>query len=167
MEMVYKFAEGSRIGGDPNVVGRALHRVREQYGSLTPPNIVEAARPDTSPLHRYFEWDNKAAAEQWRLQQARVLVCSVVTCAVDGEEARPVRSFISVNKAYEPLEVVMSDAGMRAQALHDVREGIKSMKNKLSAFEEFADVVESLNGAEVAASRHMKRKENRTRVAAR
>lgn len=154
--MVYKFVEGSRFAGNPNVVGKFLTQIKKQTGSLTPPVIVDAARPKKSPLHRYFEWDNSRAAERWRIQQARLLVCSVVTVSVDGEETTPVRSFISLNDNYEMLEVVMSDEQMRQQAIYEVNVVIKNLKEKISSFREFADVLEALEKASQAASKHFK-----------
>lgn len=46
-------------------------------GRLTPGDVVEAARPAESPLHDQFEWDDTAAAERYRLEQARALIRSV------------------------------------------------------------------------------------------
>lgn len=157
MKMVYKFAEGSRFGGNPNVVGQCLTAIKKERGSLTPPVIVDAARPKRSPLHRYFQWDDSKAAESWRIQQARLLVCSVVTVEVDGEATNPVRSFVSLNDNYEMLEVVMSNEAMRQQALYDVSVVIKSLKEKLASFRGFADVLEALDKASQAASKHFKR----------
>lgn len=45
-------------------------------GKITPEQLVEAARSEGSPLHRYFEWDDKEAADKYRLMQARTLIRS-------------------------------------------------------------------------------------------
>lgn len=39
--------------------------------------VVAAARPPSSPLHRYFDWADTSAARKWREHQARVLIASV------------------------------------------------------------------------------------------
>lgn len=158
MQMVYKFAAGSRLSGDANAVGAELNNIKQKYGELNPSNIVEVARKASSILHRYFDWDDKTAAEKYRLQQARLLVCSVVTIEMDGDEITPVRSFVSIDNNYESLEVVMSDAAMRAQALNDVKSAINSLKAKLSSFEEFADVLAALDKVAKVASKHFVRK---------
>lgn len=46
----------------------------EENGNLNPATVVDAARDPASPLHDFFEWDNNAAAEQYRLSQARLLI---------------------------------------------------------------------------------------------
>jgi len=49
----------------------------ERDGRLYPADVVNAARPKSSPLHRYFDWDDRSAAEKYRLDQARALIRSV------------------------------------------------------------------------------------------
>lgn len=41
--------------------------------SATPEQIVEAARDESSELHKCFTWDNDKAAENWRKQEARLI----------------------------------------------------------------------------------------------
>lgn len=43
-------------------------------GNLDPKRVVEAARYKDSPLHSYFEWDDKKAASAYRIDQARDLI---------------------------------------------------------------------------------------------
>jgi len=158
MDMVFKFRESSGLSGSAQKVGEVLHQIRERNGTLTPTIVVDSARSAKSPLHRYFEWDDKKAADEHRKSQARYLIACVVTVQSDGEEIRPVRSFISVNNSYEPLEVVLSDHDMRQQAIQDVQDAIASLKEKLAAFEEFSDVLAALETASRAASRHFVKK---------
>jgi hypothetical protein len=40
---------------------------------VTPKEILEKAKDPKSPLHKYFEWDNSKAGEQYRIYQARHL----------------------------------------------------------------------------------------------
>ena len=167
MDMVFKFRESAGLGGNAQVVGETFHAISKRNGKLTPVLVVDSARSVKSPLHRYFEWNDKKAADEHRKEQARYLISCVVTIEQDGEATRPVRSFVSINHSYEPIEVVMSNAGMREQALQDVRDAIGSLREKLKAFEEFADVLAALEVAERAASRHFKPKKDRRVTATR
>lgn len=57
---------------------QALIALAEKHkGTLTPDIVVRAAQPDSSPLHDYFDWDDREAAKKWRLEQARELIRSV------------------------------------------------------------------------------------------
>lgn len=58
-----------------------LNRIaKEGGGRITPAAVVAHARDPASPLHHLFEWDDRVAAEQHRLEQARTLLrsCQVV-----------------------------------------------------------------------------------------
>lgn len=168
MDMVFKFRDSSGLSGNAQIVGETLHKIRDRNGTLTPIIVVDSARSPKSPLHRYFEWDDKAAADEHRKSQARYLIACIVTVKSGDDDITPVRSFVSMNNSYEPLEVVMSDQAMRQQAIADVHSAINSLKQKLAAFEEFADVLAALNAAEMAASKHFtKARQPRSRAAAR
>jgi hypothetical protein len=52
-------------------------RELERENRLLPADVVEKARDPDSPLHSHFEWDNTAAAEKYRLVQARTLIRTV------------------------------------------------------------------------------------------
>jgi hypothetical protein len=50
---------------------KARLRLLEVAGGITPELVVADAQSPASPLHSLFEWNDGAAAHQWRLQQAR------------------------------------------------------------------------------------------------
>jgi len=55
-----------------------LDRIKKAEGRATEAAVVEAARPQISALHRFFEWDDTRAAAAHRESQARRLVTAVV-----------------------------------------------------------------------------------------
>lgn len=46
----------------------------EQLDLVVPKSIIEEATKTSSPLHKYFEWDDSAAARKYRVNQAVHLV---------------------------------------------------------------------------------------------
>lgn len=104
----YDFAEGSRFqpGAVQNAseVGQHLELLRQQCkGELTPKDVVDDARNPNSPLHSFFEWSDSEAAEQWRLQQARGLIRSVVAIYVQEDKpATRVRAYVHVPEPSAP-----------------------------------------------------------------
>ena len=50
---------------------------RRNGESITPEAVIDDARDPSSPLHACFEWDDKKAAHQHRLDQARELIRAV------------------------------------------------------------------------------------------
>lgn len=55
-------------------VGLELEKIETANGRLDPKDVVEVARDKKHPLHQFFDWNNKSAAEAWRVQQARDLI---------------------------------------------------------------------------------------------
>lgn len=68
-------------------------------GILRPKDVVEAARPKGSVLHSSFTWDNRAAAEAHRINEARTLI-------------RSVRVDITVNRVIVPAPYYVRDLSL-------------------------------------------------------
>ncbi len=76
---------------DARVVAGVLDQLVSRDGRVTPESFLDAATPDESPLHRFFEWDDSRAAREHRLHQARQIVRTVIYRSVQlGRESRAV-----------------------------------------------------------------------------
>jgi len=75
----YRPARGASFGAErARIYGEELTRILDEHGDhVSPREIVEEASAPGNPLHGYFDWNNRTAAESWRAQQARSLVNSV------------------------------------------------------------------------------------------
>lgn len=58
-------------------IREALEAIRKS-GGLTPSRVVRVAKKPDSILHDLFEWDDSKAGHQYRLEQARRLVRTLV-----------------------------------------------------------------------------------------
>ena len=77
--MKYKYSGHVPIKVRAEVVGNEIGKlINRNKGMLTAQELVTAATPPTSKLHDCFEWDNKEAAKQYRLEQARRLIRAVI-----------------------------------------------------------------------------------------
>lgn len=140
--MVYKFREGSRLGGDAQSVGEALEEIRRR-GGLTAETVVKAARTEGSYLHRYFTWDDSEAAEKCRLHEARTVMACVCVVDLTPEQRTPIRAFVAVGgKAdrYVPVQVAMSQESLRKQMLAQALGDLEAFKERYSHVEELARV---------------------------
>jgi hypothetical protein len=160
MEMVFKFKPGSRLNGDAQPVGEKLMELRKEHGRLSADIVLDDARPDGSVLHRFFEWDDATAAEQFRLEQARhVISCVIVHRTEDHGDVTPVRAFVKIRDeqvdSYEPIHSVLSDSALRSKVLRQCKAEIGTMREKLKAFEEFADVLGALDTVDKAVTTHI------------
>lgn len=123
-----------------------LLAIREQYGQLTPANVVEAARAEDHPLHSRFEWDNDVAAEKYRLNQARQLI-RVVRETYTDRQGRPadVRTFHAIPRAegmaYEPLQEIIHDDIASKVLLQAMEREWRQLKARYEQFSEFRSMV--------------------------
>lgn len=69
----YKYSWSRSFGVKAQVFGEFYYSLKKR----TPEELVKAARNKRSPVHRLFEWDDRAAAHEHRLIQARVMVNSL------------------------------------------------------------------------------------------
>lgn len=118
IKVVYKAAPGSRISdSDAVVLGRAIKALGK---GVTPARVLTAARAKRSPLHRFFEWNSRVAADAYRLDQARYYLRSVWEVPVAADN-RPTgtgaRAFYLVE--YETAE---DGKGRRYFATHELRD---------------------------------------------
>ena len=75
---------------DPEKVYEELQTLDE----ITPDSVLELARDENSVLHNEIDWNDKTAAEKWRKQQARQILCYLVIKEEAPEEnAVPLRVF--------------------------------------------------------------------------
>ncbi len=76
-EMVYKKDGFIDFAPGPQVIGEEIERLKkENDGRITPKDVVDSARDDSSPLHACFDWNDATAAEKQREQIARLLIKS-------------------------------------------------------------------------------------------
>lgn len=129
--MRYQAAAASHLNDDDaQLLGAVIERLTEQKGSVTPEDIVTAARDEASPAHRYFEWNDQKAAQQYRLEQARYIL-RVIHVEIAPQET--IRAFHSVHidemsstdRQYVSLKQVQSNDRFRQQiiegALNELR----------------------------------------------
>lgn len=143
--MVYQFANGSRLAGNAQAVGEALEAIRAKRKALTPALVVDAAKPKAHPLHRYFEWDDSAAAKQFRESQAAYLIRSVTVKVTEAPTQPPIRAFVSLgdkSSRYEPIHEVLSDEERRGILLAEALRELEALRHKYSILLDVAQAIQ-------------------------
>ena len=80
------------VSGVPQEVARTIRDVYETTGGIDLESAVLAeAESPTSPLHGYFEWDESAAAANYRRIQAAHLIRRCKVGVVMAPDAAPVK----------------------------------------------------------------------------
>lgn len=123
---------------DPQKVCDELKVLGDEF---TPDEIVEKAKDSTTELHKCFEWDNDAAAEKYRLHQARMLTSNLVFLKEsDDEEEQPVlvRVYNKTEQTggYKPPERVFTQADEYEKLLKRATAELHQFKVKYSMLKE-------------------------------
>ena len=134
------------------IVRAELKRIEKaNKGRLRAPDVVEAARPRTAPLHPFFEWRDGVAAERFRLLQAeRLIRVTVDVFEVNGHE-RTYRAYVSLSSdrmsrgGYRTMTAVMSNPAWRAVLLEDAKSELRAFQLKYRGLVELAAVFDAVN----------------------
>lgn len=127
----YSIKKGSKLPAKKaGLVGRELHAIRERRGKLTAAVVVEEAKTAKHPLHQFFEWDDRQAAQKHRLEQARHLMRSVYVI-IEDVSPEPIRAVVAIEQDddladYVPIVEAMTDARYRARLVVEARDDLKS-----------------------------------------
>ena len=150
--MVYEYSwENYNFPVPASIVGEECEKIEKKNGAVTANALVETARAKSSMIHELFEWDDKVAGEQWRLQQAKVVLsCLKVTMKTeDDQPPKKVRAFINTNPerskgVYMNIEDALSNEESRAGVLIRARRELNSFLDKYSDIEELKDVIKTI-----------------------
>lgn len=135
-----------------SVVRAEFNRIaKANKGRLRAADVVMAARPAKAPLHPFFEWNDGAAADKFRLLQAeRLIRVTVETIEVNGEP-REYRAFVSLSsdrmsrQGYRTMTAVMSNPAWRAVLLEDALSELRAFKLKYRGLVELAAVFDAMD----------------------
>lgn len=75
---------------DAQIIGVELERIAGEGAGVATETVVASARPADAPLHPFFTWEDKKAADQFRLSEARNLInhLDVVVRTTSGDAVR-------------------------------------------------------------------------------
>lgn len=141
----YQFVDGARTpkGVKAQEIGSAIDSLKaERGGKITAEDVLNAARDEGSPLHSCFEWNERKAAHEYRLVQARTLLRSIEI--VEGDDRPAVRAYIVIREGgedtYQGTADVMKDAGKREQVLLRAYTELLSWRDRYADLREFSSV---------------------------
>ena len=143
---------------DPQAIGEAIERVRlDRGGELHPGDLVDAAKDPASVLHRHFEWDNKVAAESYRLDQARAIIRLVRVVDKDGDQSR---AFVSIRSdhgvSYRSIGDVLQSKDLRERVLEQAEKDLAAWQTRYRELHDLVERVEPIR-AEISRRRNTKR----------
>jgi DNA-directed RNA polymerase subunit RPC12/RpoP len=148
-------ADGSHFTKrDAQIIGPILVELSEKSG-VTARDVLDVGRSEQSPIHKYFEWNNDKAADEYRLEQARRMMRSIrityTETNIKGEEesysgrviqAMQVTPYEDKARQYHSFKTLHGDTLFAAKLLGSAVDDLKSWKRKYEPYVEMWDKFE-------------------------
>jgi hypothetical protein len=88
---------GVRYGVPAEVVGNVLGGIEDRDGGVTKEAFLEESRPESSPTHSMFEWNDAKAAEKYRLVQSKNIINNLrIEIQTDTSTPTVVKAFVNI-----------------------------------------------------------------------
>ena len=177
--MVYKTTKHYRWNAlqykvSAETAGSVMEQIEKERGSVTKETFLEASRPEDSPTHDLFEWDDSIAAENYRLHQSgqfirelhidieKVEDDSYKQISLNLSEEKPkerpqtMRAFLSAtafgngSRMFQKSEYVSSDKainypGIRNTVLDNAKRELTIFRRKYNMLKELQSVFEEID----------------------
>lgn len=133
------------------VARRELRRIKEanESGLLVPEEIVEQAQHPDSPLHPFFDWQDEAAAHQWRLAQARGLIRRLKIVNESDPKKQRIPEYVSLmvdrgDGGYRSTEEVLESAELTVQLQLTAKAELESFVRKHAMLGDLVEQVKAI-----------------------
>jgi len=152
--------ETKAVSNQMDIVRDALCEIAEKSGGVISPRaVIETAANKDHPLHDYFLWDDTAAANRYRLNQASLLIRRIKIDIIKPSSGpknikiETTREYPSLSKlrgkentgSYVALEKVMTDDGMKSDLIETAKQELIAIKKKYQTLVEFTKVWQAID----------------------
>ena len=132
---------------DAQKVGEELEEI-ERNNVITPEHVVEyAERHKDSELYKMFEWDDKEAGKQWRIAQARRIICAI-TIEIKEEPKKVQRVYVNVKdkdteeRTFKNINEVLKNDEEYQQLIEKAKRELENCKERYKDLIEKEDLKE-------------------------
>lgn len=142
MDKTYVPKNGARFSAeDASILGAYFERIAND-GALSPEDVVDAARGESSPLHDFFEWNDAVAGEAFRRDQARYYLRNIEV--IRKPEQAPMRAFHVVTirlgdnlceRGFVGIDHIIQERELLAQVIEDEKRRLIGCRARLSQYE--------------------------------
>lgn len=155
--MSIHWKKGTQWKCDAGKAHEEFEKIRKQSkGEITPKKVVERASRPRSPLHQDFEWDDAAAADEYRCETARRMLRSLVIVREEIKTDRPQRCYeASISsaprqpgrpkKVYKSMDDIMSDEDLRADLIARALRELIAIRNRYRDLVELSVVLRAID----------------------
>lgn len=139
------------LGGIPStkiqLLKSKLEEIEKTKGLIQPIDLINEARPEGSPFHDMFEWDNEVAGDKFRLWQSRFYIGQI---RVEIEEKR-MPAFMNVmvetgdvrTRGYKSFNAIVSQPTLLEQIINTAIKEISYFQEKYKDIKELSEVIDT------------------------
>lgn len=132
---------------DAQVIGEELEKISAlNDGKLHPGDVIEAAREESSRLHRFFEWNNALAAEKFRENQARLMIRNVYIVNEASPQKELIRSWLNINAgigghSYRSTSEVINNRHLQLAVLQQAERDLLAWETRYRDLEQICNLI--------------------------
>ena len=141
--MTYQWKVPGIMPVDAQTAGNELQRIYERDGVIEPETVVLESESPSAPLHSCFEWDNEKAAHKYRITQAQGIIRAIVSVN-ETEKSLETRAFVSVERKYHPVSVVIRNPEKRDILLQNALNELHCFEKKYNSLRELSGVFSAI-----------------------
>jgi len=145
----YKWREGFNQPVKAEIVGQVFEEIEKKKGVVTKELFLEASRPEDSPTHKMFIWDDAIAAEKYRLSISQRIITQldVEIITETKEEKTFVPAFLNNKKdkegaEYKNVVVTLQNQETRDIVIERLRRDIEALTERYKMIDELADILQ-------------------------
>ncbi len=148
--MVYQWRIPSIYNIPAQDAGEEIESCKNEEGYITPTAVVQRAKATSSAIHDCFEWNDRAAAEHYRVHQAGELIRNVVTVTVTEHVTTktPVRAFVNIKgeseRGYKKISMVVNNCGEYGYLLDCAKRELDAFSRKYESLVELGAVMAAI-----------------------
>lgn len=133
----------------PGIFKADAQKVYEEIGDgqITPEEVLEKARDESTELHKCFEWDDSIAAEKYRLGQARKILQLLVYTKKSEKYSTPMRVLQITSKmnTYEPSRLLLVQPDEYQLELERAKAALKDIRTRYKMLTELESIFEEID----------------------
>lgn len=141
--MTYQWKVPGIMPVDAQTAGNELQRIYKRDGVIEPETVVLESESPSAPLHSCFEWDNEKAAHKYRITQAQGIIRAIVLVN-ETEKSPETRAFVSVERKYHPVSVVIRNPEKRDILLQNALNELHWFEKKYNSLCELSGVFSAI-----------------------
>jgi hypothetical protein len=153
MAPAYAFRSSFFVDAHPQRVGERLEQLRQTGdGVLDAVDVVVDARAASSPLHHCFEWDDKRAAHEHRVETARQLIKAIVVTVPDGDGVVPAFTVAATSDDKRPkfvrkdkAPVFTMPAKTRQDRIHEAYAELRRFRSRFAELDELGPLMRAID----------------------